>query len=332
MRFNDYNHFKNYCFAIARNKGIKLKNKNYEYFADFEEFYNIISQVEAENKIITEGCMLNSICNYCKDGDYNEVMYIMQYLLKKLNQFNNKEINFYNICTNIANKLRIPIYFVDSFVQKENIDNKFFPDKIRVLELVEETTNIYPLLNKGNNSFGKFGVYFIFDENDKIAYIGKSTTNVKKRAFTSVLERKLSYFNKIKIKTTSKSNVGIYESYYIAKYKPIENKDGIYDDLPTICLPDLPTTEIITKDKNNATPLKYKYIKEKTYNTLDVLKRLGNDVMIRNPDNIQKFSIYEDKFIAKNKAIGDFYKTNYTKDYIIEDVSGVAALSEFKIS
>lgn len=68
-----------------------------------------------------------------------------------------------------------------------------------------------------------FGLYFLFDENKELIYIGKSR-NLSSRVPVSVKERKAFYF-KYKL-TWTMSDANILELYYISKLKPKLNKDS----------------------------------------------------------------------------------------------------------
>lgn len=71
------------------------------------------------------------------------------------------------------------------------------------------------------------GLYFLFDENKKLIYIGKSK-NLGSRILASTKERKAFYL-KYKL-THTKSDANILELYYISIYKPILNSDSKEDD------------------------------------------------------------------------------------------------------
>src|SRR5690606_3557240 len=79
--------------------------------------------------------------------------------------------------------------------------------------------------SEGEDCANMSGVYFIYDKDDNISYIGKSVTCVVKRSLESMTERCLYDFTRIEIKPTkNQSDVEIYEKYYIQKYKPYCNK------------------------------------------------------------------------------------------------------------
>lgn len=79
--------------------------------------------------------------------------------------------------------------------------------------------------------FQVYGLYFLYDENKNLIYIGKSK-NLNERIPTSVKERGAHYL-KYKV-TNTLTDAHILELYYIAKLKPILNKDSKENDDTTL--------------------------------------------------------------------------------------------------
>lgn len=71
------------------------------------------------------------------------------------------------------------------------------------------------------------GLYFLFDENKELIYIGKSR-NLSSRVPKSIKERK-GFYLKYKL-TSTMSDANILELYYISKLKPKLNKDSKESD------------------------------------------------------------------------------------------------------
>lgn len=80
------------------------------------------------------------------------------------------------------------------------------------------------------------GVYFLYNSKKKLVYIGKSR-DLGSRIPLSIGERNAYYYDFILTKTAS--DCGIYEMYFISKYKPKLNKEGKYPDETTVELPTL---------------------------------------------------------------------------------------------
>lgn len=89
------------------------------------------------------------------------------------------------------------------------------------------------------------GCYFIYDNNNELVYIGKSTSDLLTRACVSSVQRLLGDFSKIElIEFNTKTETNIFEIYYISKLKPKFNSESnTKDELPF----DLPDTSISTK-------------------------------------------------------------------------------------
>lgn len=82
----------------------------------------------------------------------------------------------------------------------------------------------------------KPGVYFLYNSSKKLTYIGKSK-DLGSRIPMSVGERKAHFYDYAI--TNSASDCGVYEMYFISKYKPKLNKEGKFPDELTIELPEL---------------------------------------------------------------------------------------------
>lgn len=111
------------------------------------------------------------------------------------------------------------------------------------------------------------GCYFIYDNNDELVYIGKSTSDLLSRSCASATERVLGDFRRIELlEFNTKAETSIFEIYYITKYKPKFNSESkSKDNLPF----DLPDTSIsretimcvdkqIFNDRNSKDYLDYK--------------------------------------------------------------------------
>lgn len=81
-----------------------------------------------------------------------------------------------------------------------------------------------------------YGIYFIYDENEELIYIGKSK-NLFERLANSLRERGGDKYRFALTKT--KSDYHLYEIYYIAKLEPKLNVDSAEQDELTVTLPDL---------------------------------------------------------------------------------------------
>ncbi|MCT4620743.1 MAG: hypothetical protein N4A62_15320 [Marinisporobacter sp.] len=249
VEFNNYKHFKNYCLKIAHNKEIKLTIQDYEIIDNFEELLNFLAILIEQNRIEYNGDMLNKIADLFKKDEIKNVIYIMDYLTRKLSKFKNGEVDIYYIFTSLRTMLGVDIQFTDEFIRSADTEDIFYPSRLRVLEICEDTDVIYSISINGLNENKIPGVYFIYDNKGVIAYIGKSISCAINRSFSSVIESKLIDFFKIEIRAPkTKSDIAIYEAYYISKFKPYCNNDLVYEDETTLLLPELDVIKSFERD------------------------------------------------------------------------------------
>ena len=78
------------------------------------------------------------------------------------------------------------------------------------------------------------GIYYLYDDNRKLIYIGKSN-NLLERVISSANIKSKSYFARCSF-IENMSDMDIYEIYLISIYKPILNKDCIRNDITTISI------------------------------------------------------------------------------------------------
>lgn len=86
------------------------------------------------------------------------------------------------------------------------------------------------------------GVYFIYNSEKEIIYIGKSK-NLKKRILSSCRDKSGVYIRFGK--TENEIDATIYEAYYIGKHKPKLNSDLIDSEASTLDLEELSLSEFI---------------------------------------------------------------------------------------
>lgn len=93
------------------------------------------------------------------------------------------------------------------------------------------------------------GCYFIYDNDEILVYIGKSTSDLLTRACVSAIQRVLGDFSRIELlEYNTKAEANIFEIYYISKLKPKFNSESNTKDI----LPfDLPDTSISRKYINS---------------------------------------------------------------------------------
>jgi len=88
----------------------------------------------------------------------------------------------------------------------------------------------------------KAGIYFLFNETKELIYIGKSI-NLGTRVLSSIRERGAFYVSVAF--TKSKSDMHVYEPYFILKEKPLLNSEFKEFDKLTIKLEKLKKTDLL---------------------------------------------------------------------------------------
>jgi len=73
LKFNNYEHFKRYCFKVAHNKEIKLTRKHYNAFNAFENVIGFLTQLKLSNKIDFKEDPLINISNHFKKSELKKL-------------------------------------------------------------------------------------------------------------------------------------------------------------------------------------------------------------------------------------------------------------------
>lgn len=214
---------------------------------NIDEIYNISYNSPNKDYTIIKDNDVNKIINYNRRVDkYNlfNTYAILNNHLKTNEDISNLTLKKLRHEIMVAGSTTIPKYL--SILSNLNIIKT---DKYNdINKYISDSSNISKsdISLEGLDCKDMRGIYFIYDKNNLLAYIGKSTACVVDRAINSVNERKLYDFTKIEIKPTqSQSDVDIYEKYYIQKYKPYCNIEGVYNDRSNIILPDIETKQVL---------------------------------------------------------------------------------------
>lgn len=96
----------------------------------------------------------------------------------------------------------------------------------------------------------KFYVYFFYDKKGILLYVGKTisissrmSAHFSKSALeTEFWKKDVDLSNIVTFKCTTKTDLDIYETYFINKLKPLYNVDKVFHSLPTFELPELDST------------------------------------------------------------------------------------------
>jgi len=161
------------------------------------------------------------VWKFCNKNDYMEYCYKND-ILPATNQFT-MDLK----CAKSAKDFRFILFKISIYFRDPKFNEEF--------ETYNNVGSIKEVVDK-------CGVYKLFDKNKKLVYVGKSI-NLGNRLHGSLKERKCLFFSYALVE--NKSDVGIYEAYYISKYKPEFNTDGKYDDALSVKLPELKFSEIL---------------------------------------------------------------------------------------
>lgn len=112
-------------------------------------------------------------------------------------------------------------------------------------------------------------VYFFYDSNDALLYIGKSISLInrlkshfsKKSLEVDVWKYTIDKQNIVIYKCDNPTDMDLYETYFINKYKPIYNSEKVFNYSPKIKLPELEPKTLL-KDEGTLYSLYKKGTKE----------------------------------------------------------------------
>lgn len=311
MEFNNYAHFRNYCLKIANNREYEVCEEQINIIEQFEIVVKLLENLKDIHIIKLEKDILNIICDFFKNENFETAFSHMKYFINKIIKLSRNEEDFYYVTTSLNTMLGLGVEFEEEFILSDKTrSNRFYPSRVRGLELIEEEEKIYTIDNLDINYKNRYGVYFIYNHEGEIVYIGKSSTCLLTRAFQSAKERKSLNFSKIELRECKKkSDVAIYESYYIALHKPKYNNDLIFDDIPSIKLLELEVSKIISRSvESDYVTYRYTYYKSRVMNIEEFLSLFeeGKACLATNEnlEILRNDGIY-DKYEMKQKAYED---------------------------
>ena len=120
----------------------------------------------------------------------------------------------------------------------------------------------YASIRIGNNITDEFvttasqlskvhGIYFLYNLEGELIYVGKSV-DLSVRILSTIRGRGRCAVEFAR--TASKSDMSVYEKYYISKLKPLLNKEGKHDDELNLELPELKRTKRVDIYESSAEP------------------------------------------------------------------------------
>lgn len=311
MEFKNYTHLKNYCLKIAYNNNYIVSEQNKCIFEKFEEVTIFLNELEKSNILKVNQSIYDIVCLYFNCEKFDAIFSHMNYFINKLKKFYNEEISFYYVVTSLNTMFNLGVEFDENFIlNKSSQSSIFYPSRISVLEIEESLEKIYTLSNYDENYKKKFGVYFIYDSKEELVYIGKSTTCLLSRCIESAKERETLDFSKLELRECkSRSDVAIYEAYYIGLYKPKYNSDLVFDDAPTVKLTELEVSKVIIRNSESEHyNYNFTYYREHIVDIDYFFNKLSDKTIYlntqKNKDKLHSMEIHT-KYDMKNKVYGN---------------------------
>ncbi|KDR96796.1 GIY-YIG catalytic domain-containing protein [Peptoclostridium litorale DSM 5388] len=159
-------------------------------------------------------------------------------------------------------------------------------------------------------------VYRLYDKDDKLLYVGK-TTSLETRMTTHKLDlRWKDELTRIEVaQCNSKTDMDIYELYYINKLNPLHNISSVNGDIPTFELKDLEFKPYIKKDKPKIKKPKKKSASRIQKEEKFKLKCNADDVFkITEPITIQELVAHKHKYRAYSIEDRIYFELKYDAD------------------
>ncbi len=280
--YSDVNGFNNYLLGICRNKELELNDSQISVIDSFSYIIDNLVKLKRKGIVIdfTNDGMCEQFIRMFKKDIHTTIDH-MNYFIKKYEKVLNGSVDFYYFLTSLNTVFGIDLAFDSEFIKnQENRKYIIYPNRIKVLAHLNDLCSRRYIKDSeiGEENLKKSGIYFIYGNDSKIDYIGKSASSVIRRSLESVKERGLYDFKKIEYRFTQPSNCGIYEAYYIAKYKPKCNVDMIYEDETDIYIRKLDVGLVLDEKL---------YTDEQFYCSYTDVKPITVDEYINNPSKYE---------------------------------------------
>ena len=141
-------------------------------------------------------------------------------------------------------------------------------------------------ITKNSEVSNRFGVYFIYDQSDCLAYIGGSTSCILTSASEAIEQKGVTNFSRIVFKVPrTDGDVDIYQSFFVALLNPYLNNNRIETSTPSLQLPELKDTAILIQSRIKFCKLVKSYVRStRGSNRIDL-----KHYLVWNSDNLQSF-------------------------------------------
>lgn len=280
--------FLGYCKGILKNKGYShFVDDNSIYFKGLcTSFFNLNKysyKLEERNLIGMTDILIKSLIEVKCPEDISTIHKIIEILAKFISDDNPCRENYPDLYPRFEQSqyMMSQSYVAKTEDEKGNINTSVFT-------LTDE------FLKSLNYLDCKFGVYIFLNELKEPVYVGKSK-DLAGRIPQSFTERNYPPYVKY-AETKTKSDMCLYEIYYITKYKPLLNTESNYDDSLTVELPELDFSEVI---KTRNTRILDKVDNLDNANNLVVSDGISSFIL---PENLKYKYIESQDFISEIKA------------------------------
>lgn len=308
FKYTNYEGFSKYCLGICNNKSYVFTSDEKNELFNFRDAIIFLEDMIKHNHIELYGQLFENIIQLFINNP-NNAFHSIKYMNEKLVKVKKREIDFYYFISSLKTMMNIEMQFTEDFLNNGS-NELYYPGRVKSLIINKDIVYVYTLESVDKSQMDKYGVYFIYDDKGILKYIGKSTNSVIIRSFQSAKERGLLDFSKIEYRyPKTKSDVALYESYYISKYKPDKNNDMIFDDDLSVKLPDISVGYSIKRSSNNCIEKEFTYYTERV---LDIEDYLNNDIVIINNEKNKKM-LHNKNIYSKSEAYNEAYKECLTK-------------------
>ena len=141
-------------------------------------------------------------------------------------------------------------------------------------------------ITKNSEVTNQFGVYFIYDQSDCLAYIGKSVSCILTSASEAIEQKGITNFSRIVFKVPrTDGDVDIYKSFFVALLNPYLNNNRMETSTPSLQLPELKDTAILIQSRIKFCKLVKSYVRStRGSNRIDL-----KHYLVWNSGNLQSF-------------------------------------------
>lgn len=296
------NHLANYILKILKNNGFDVSPQEKDTIRNINKIYYFIEQ-----HLLRSDCPVVFDTNFstwidcAKHGQIDELCNIITRSTNYIDKFDAKEVGFDELIPYLGLNVR---YYRNYLETKPAFSDIYYPWhlEIAIPQIKNNNGILYYYTNPFPNLVHNYGCYLIYDKEDlnKIVYIGKSNSNLFKRAIASARERTNTTFSKIELlEMPTHSDTNIYEMYYISKFKPCLNIESVYDDEPSFELNNIFVKHSIEYVKEEIWSSKELYIDTLSISKEEFWKK-KDSYLLYNDENLR---ILRENFNSNHKGI-----------------------------